>query len=159
MNVSDPQDPHLVGHFDTTGFEPYEMIIKGKYGFVAGRESGVHILDLSDPIHPEIIASYPVNAFDIHAEGQLLFVAADDSLVILRAGFLPVEPGDANGDGAVSVADIVYLINYLFKDGPEPPDMNLADVNADCRVSVSDVVYLINYLFKSGPAPQQGCAY
>ena len=59
--------------------------------------------------------------------------------------------GDANGDGKVSVSDVVYLINYLFKGGPPP--INPSDANYDGKVSVSDVVYLINYLFKGGPPP------
>src|SRR5437762_4791977 len=28
--------------------------------------------------------------------------------------------GDANGDGSVSVADIFYLVNFLFTSGPPP---------------------------------------
>lgn len=67
--------------------------------------------------------------------------------------------GDADGDGEVSVADVVYLISYLFKGGASPqcpePFLSCADTNCDGQVSVSDVVYLINYLFKGGPSP--GC--
>jgi hypothetical protein len=60
--------------------------------------------------------------------------------------------GDANVDGKVSVSDVVYLINYLFKGGAEP-FVAYSDANGDSKISVSDVVYLINYLFKGGPAP------
>src|SRR4030042_2315515 len=60
--------------------------------------------------------------------------------------------GDANQDGAILVADVVYLVNYLFKGGPEPW-LLLSDVNNDEKVTVSDVVYLVNYLFKGGPVP------
>jgi hypothetical protein len=65
---------------------------------------------------------------------------------------LPVS-GDVNCDGKVSLADIVYLINYLFKLGPGFEPLWKGDTNGDCNVSVADVVYLINYLFKGGPAP------
>lgn len=72
-------------------------------------------------------------------------------------GIYVVEPlwGDANRDGNVSVSDVVYLINYLFKGGPAPNPLNIADANCDGDISVSDAVYLINYLFKGGPPP--GC--
>jgi Carbohydrate binding domain len=40
-----------------------------------------------------------------------------DNLVLRR---IPIR-GDANGDGTVDVADVFYLINYLFAGGPEPP--------------------------------------
>ena len=67
--------------------------------------------------------------------------------------------GDANQDNKISVSDVVYLINYLFKGGPAPQVMMAGDANGDTpetcipKVSVSDVVYLINYLFKGGPFP------
>jgi hypothetical protein len=62
--------------------------------------------------------------------------------------------GNVNGDDKVSLSDIVYLINYLFKFGPEPiPETGIGDANYDGKVSLSDIVYLINYLFKFGPPP------
>lgn len=61
--------------------------------------------------------------------------------------------GDVNGDGGITLVDVVYLINYLFKGGPEPQPWESGDVNCDGDVSISDAVYLINYLFKSGPPP------
>jgi hypothetical protein len=61
--------------------------------------------------------------------------------------------GDVNLDMSVSVADVVYLINYLFKGGPAPSPSFLGDVDCSDEVGVSDVIYLINYLFKGGPAP------
>jgi hypothetical protein len=65
---------------------------------------------------------------------------------------IPVS-GDVNSDGKVSIADVVYLINYLFKGGPAPEPLWKGDTNGDCKVSAADVVYLINYLMKGGPAP------
>lgn len=61
--------------------------------------------------------------------------------------------GDDNCDGSISVSDVVYEINYLFKEGPPPCPYEVGDVNCDKQKSVSDVVYLINYLFKGGPPP------
>jgi hypothetical protein len=58
----------------------------------------------------------------------------------------------------VNITDVVYLINYLFINGPPPAPLPSGDPNNDCIISVADVVYLINYLFIVGPAPQQGCA-
>ena len=63
-----------------------------------------------------------------------------------------MKPGDANVDGKVTVSDVVYLVNYLFKGGPTPW-LLFSDVNNDQKVTVSDVVYLVNYLFKGGSAP------
>jgi hypothetical protein len=32
-----------------------------------------------------------------------------------------IDAGDVNDDGIVDVSDVIYLINYLYKDGPAPP--------------------------------------
>ena len=64
--------------------------------------------------------------------------------------------GDADGDGEINISDVVYLINYLYKDGPAPecePITTCGDVNIDGVVDLADVIYLINYLYKNGPPP------
>src|SRR4030066_1939439 len=62
--------------------------------------------------------------------------------------------GDANGDGEVNLADIIFKIDYIFKAGPKPNPSCRADVNADGNLLLTDIVYLINFLFKSGSTPQ-----
>lgn len=61
--------------------------------------------------------------------------------------------GDANGDGEINSADVVYLINYLFVGGPAPEPPEAGDANCDGVVNSADVVYLLNYLFAGGPPP------
>ncbi|MCP4568586.1 MAG: hypothetical protein GY841_13495 [FCB group bacterium] len=63
------------------------------------------------------------------------------------------EAGDANNDGPVNVGDAVYMINYVFKGGPEPECKAEGDANGDCTLNVGDAVYLINYVFKGGDSP------
>ncbi len=74
----------------------------------------------------------------------------------LYAGFVHstvIKCGDANADGSLTVADVVYLVNYLFKGGPVAKPYEAGEANCDGKVTISDVVYLVNYLFKGGPAP------
>ncbi|MCJ7457388.1 MAG: hypothetical protein MUP17_00130 [candidate division Zixibacteria bacterium] len=68
--------------------------------------------------------------------------------------------GDANSSGRTDVADIYYLVGYLFQHGAEPHPLWRGNSNGDCKVDVADIVYLVNYLFKGGPAPYdcQPCA-
>ncbi len=61
--------------------------------------------------------------------------------------------GDANGDGEIAPGDVVYLINYLFRNGPAPDPLEAGDCNCDGAVGAGDVVYLLNYLFRGGAPP------
>jgi hypothetical protein len=63
--------------------------------------------------------------------------------------------GDVVIDGNITVSDIIYLINYLFKGGWEILPEETGDANADGNASISDVVYLINYIFKGGLEPPE----
>jgi hypothetical protein len=65
------------------------------------------------------------------------------------------EHGDANGDGEVNVMDALYMLNYLFRQGPPPVSFEAGDANCDEDHGALDVVYLLNYLFRGGPPP--GC--
>jgi photosystem II stability/assembly factor-like uncharacterized protein len=62
--------------------------------------------------------------------------------------------GDANGDGVVDLGDVVFLVNYLYRNGPAPEPSQAGDINCDGIVDLGDVVYLVNYLFRGGTPPQ-----
>jgi len=53
----------------------------------------------------------------------------------------------------INVADSIYLVDYLFFDGPAPPCPEECDVNGSGAINVADVMYLVDYLFFNGPAP------
>jgi len=61
--------------------------------------------------------------------------------------------GNANGDEIINLADAVFLINYVFKSGPEPRPLDAGDANCDGAVNLADAVYLIGYVFSGGPPP------
>ncbi len=65
--------------------------------------------------------------------------------------------GDANGDGIITVSDLLFLINYLFKRGPAPNPLSAGDPNADCVITVGDVIDITNYLFRMGDPLKRGC--
>lgn len=65
--------------------------------------------------------------------------------------------GDMTCDGVVTIGDIVYLVNFLFKSGPRPCAPDLADVDCDGMPALGDIIWLINYLFRGGPAPLSPC--
>jgi hypothetical protein len=63
--------------------------------------------------------------------------------------YTDVISGDVNSDGILDVGDLVYLLNYLYRNDIPPSPLSLGDFNHDDEVNVSDVVALINYLFHS----------
>jgi hypothetical protein len=66
------------------------------------------------------------------------------------AGFLC---GDADADGLANITDAVYLIAYIFSDGPPPMPLAAGDADCDGIANITDAVYLIAYIFSDGPAP------
>lgn len=71
-------------------------------------------------------------------------------------GWIKVCPlvGDVNASGGVDVADVTYLVDYLFRGGPPPTPMLAGDT--DCSgepefpVNVADLTTLVDYLFRGG---------
>jgi hypothetical protein len=63
--------------------------------------------------------------------------------------------GDVNGSGnpAPNVADLTYLVDYLFRGGPAPPCYEEGDVNGDGDINIADLTYLVDFLFRGGPPP------
>ena len=63
-------------------------------------------------------------------------------------------PGDANGDGKVSITDAVYVVNYIL--GQSAIDFNVvaADVNGDGKVSITDAVMIVNIILGQGKTAQ-----
>jgi hypothetical protein len=89
-------------------------------------------------------------------QGDLVHVTLPDDTPSINFNLLSaVARGDVNGDEAINITDIVYLINYLFIGGPAPQPWETGDTNCDCAINITDVVYLINYLCIGGPPP--GC--
>ena len=65
--------------------------------------------------------------------------------------------GDPTWDGVIDMADVLFLINYLYKGGPAPDPLEIGDVTCDGEVNIEDVLFLINYLYRGGPAPPASC--
>jgi len=86
----------------------------------------------------------------------------DTSAVFVVDGSLEVLHGmcgNVNGENppAVDVADLTYLVEYLFGGGPPPPNPVEADMDCSGTVDVSDLTFLVEYLFCGGPAPCSTC--
>jgi hypothetical protein len=63
------------------------------------------------------------------------------------------ECGDVDVSGGVDIDDVVFLITYIFSQGPAPQPLETGDVDLSGGVDIDDVVYLINFIFAGGPPP------
>lgn len=72
--------------------------------------------------------------------------------------FRTYKPGDVNGSWTVTSADIITLVNYVFKSQPLTVPVCAGKVSGDGQVNASDIIWLVNSVFKGGPEPQAGCA-
>lgn len=59
--------------------------------------------------------------------------------------------GDVDDSGTRNIFDIVYLITYLYPDGPPPENLSSADVNNDGTINIFDISGIIEFLCLDGP--------
>jgi hypothetical protein len=69
--------------------------------------------------------------------------------------FKVVARGNANGDSLINIGDVVYLVNYIFREGPPPEPVSAGDASCNGFTDIGDAVYLMAYTFRGGPPP--GC--
>ncbi len=85
--------------------------------------------------------------------------ATNDVEVVVTARRLTLEfaRGDCNGDGDAihGLLDAMYLLQFNFLGGPEPPCLAACDADADGSVlgRVTDALFLLNYAFLAGQPP------
>jgi hypothetical protein len=79
--------------------------------------------------------------------------------VFRQFGSCPIQmAGDVNVDSKITTGDVVYLVNHVFKGGPDPlPCVANGDVNCNGSVTSSDIIYLLGYVFKGGSHPCDIC--
>ncbi len=61
--------------------------------------------------------------------------------------------GDANGDGAVTLADAYFSLLYLFEGTVLVECLKAGDANASMQFDITDVVVTLNFLASNEPAP------
>ena len=60
-----------------------------------------------------------------------------------------VVPGDADGDGKLSVTDVTAIIDYVLSNDASGINLDAADFNNDGRITIADVTDMIDYIISN----------
>jgi hypothetical protein len=155
IDVSNPSIPTLAGNYEGTML-PRQFEIVGDYLYMAAYLDGLMILNISTPDSPYLVGQYrtsPGWSWDVDIVGENIYVTADNGFLALKQSGCD----GPNGSDGYNVADVVYLIAYIFKGGAPPVSEQAGDINCDGSIDLGDAVYLIDFIFRGGAAPCGGC--
>ncbi|MDO5447547.1 MAG: lamin tail domain-containing protein, partial [Prevotellaceae bacterium] len=126
--------------------------------FKLGNEGGEAVITASDlswsntMSYPEHTAWQTVGRYP--DGGQKLYVFTKPTIAktnILNSGdkeFIPLRPGDVNGDGVIDVADITSLASYILGTPGDDFIIENADVNQDGAIDVADITATAEIILK-----------
>ena len=151
------------------GFELLDVVL-------SSRKSDDHFISrntMADGATRILCYSMSLNAFEGN-EGELFYItigvpndAAGDYTLMLKTSLLTTAsdngeircgedvcnlnvwsyiPGDVNGDGEVTVSDIVATAQYILGNNPQPFIFDAADMNGDGEITVTDVVLIVRLI-------------
>ncbi|MCH7690962.1 MAG: hypothetical protein IIA17_07965 [candidate division Zixibacteria bacterium] len=75
---------------------------------------------------------------------------------IYAFNLVPSSPGCGDIDGLagpINILDLTYLVDFMFRGGSAPPDLNLADLTNDGNVNILDLTFMIDFIFRGGSPP------
>ena len=118
-------------------------------GFLRSIAIGTPVSTLLENLVPnELITIHKGSASteDVAATGMTVEYAANSETI---QTLTVVVTGDVNGDGVVSITDLVQINNHLLKKSAlTGAAASAADVNADGVISITDLVQINNHLLK-----------
>jgi len=91
-------------------------------------------------------AGLSAGAYQATISNQALTVTSKNTIYPEDSASPDTKPGDANGDGVVSVTDAVCIISYILGENPSPFVLENADVNGDSSVTVTDAVQVVSMI-------------
>jgi len=117
-DVSNPQIPIWRTYYVVVdgGAEGLGIAVDGRYAYVAACESGVHVVDVSDPDNPRTVKVYdtPGCATDVVVEGEYAYIA--DGWAGLRVLFVanPASPVEVGFYDTVNAIDVKKAGDFIF---------------------------------------------
>ena len=96
----------------------------------------------------------PATTYDVRVQGDC--GNGDVSPVSETITFTTLEylPGDVNGDGGVTIADVLAVAEYIINDGYTTGNFNYQAANVDTsdyNITIADAVKILEIILKGGP--------
>lgn len=96
----------------------------------------------------EVVSEPPFDSMYVQCDT----IVIDTGSIIVLDGTLTVYPtlvGDIDGSGSLpmDIADLVYLVEWMFTGGPAPRCPLTADCNGDSLVDIADLVCWVAWMF------------
>jgi M6 family metalloprotease-like protein len=161
MNDGWPDDPHYVVCAEDMGYNPAYNETYNPLGHVTDTaqwwypyETRKGALLSPDIPHQTMFSpeTYP-SSDGYYIETGLYVEVTEMDNDKLTVDLYTVRCGDLNDDREYNLLDIVYYIDWKFKEKDLPVVMGSADVNNDDAWDVLDIVHLIDDKFKEGADP------
>ncbi|MBS3029212.1 MAG: DUF4347 domain-containing protein [Dolichospermum sp. DET50] len=113
--------PTLVGNYDTSGYAISVQVV-GNYAYIADRDSGLQIIDISNPTTPTLKGNYVTSglAWEVQVVGNYAYVAYDTSglqIIDISNPTTPTLKGNYNipsyAYGVQVVGNYAYVADYF----------------------------------------------
>ena len=119
LNIEDPSDPQVIGFYDTLGFA-LDLQIVGDLAYVAAREGGFYIGDISDPTDPQHVSRLfdagTDHVLDVQVSGDYAYVTMQGQglkIVDVSQPASPLLVGELDTDGSAEAGAVDGNLLYL----------------------------------------------
>jgi hypothetical protein len=126
-------------------------------------DNGSGYIDYCDCVDIEFISGPDSgNVIQCHVEAFQVDIVTE--IIPAPSCCMPPMRGNIDMDAAdeLDISDLVYLVDYMFTQGPAPTCWE--EANVDCSddgngvdgpedIDISDLVHLVDYMFNQGPPP------
>ena len=93
------------------------------------------------------------NTSNLHFKAQSIndtTVSNEETLEVMTVLY----KGDSNFDGSITILDLTYIVDFVFRGGAEPiPIKEAGDFNCDFSTNILDLTKTVDYIFRGGSLP------
>ncbi len=89
----------------------------------------------------------------VNAGDSAVLIPHDAEAILFKNHLYFGQTGDITGSDGIDIADLVWLVSFMFSGGPPPIPYDAGDVDCSGSIDISDLVYLVSFMFSGGSEP------